>query len=82
MFMVYKNLNDFLPSSNTENNNNNDDSKRQIINSNIISFKMNDKEDLNYLQSEPIHLTFKHLSQDYDFDQFKPICSFWNYNKE
>ena len=50
MFMVYKNLNDFLSTSNTENNNNNDDSKRQIINSNIISFKMNDREDVNYLQ--------------------------------
>ena len=85
MFMVYKSVNEFLASTQpqkTEESSNKTLQLKQIINSNIISFKMNEKDDINYLKVEPIELTFKHLIENDELNQNKPICSYWNYNKE
>lgn len=87
--MVYKSVNDFLvsikqpeESTSDESSLNKTNQSNQIINSNIISFKMNEKEDINYLKIEPIELTFKHLIESDNPDAIKPTCSYWNYNRE
>jgi hypothetical protein len=83
MFMVYKTVNELIsPNHQNETNKTNRLNSSQILNSNIISFKMNEKEDINYLKIEPIELTFKHLSENYYPEKYKPICSFWNYSRE
>ena len=93
MFMVYKTVNELISSKQQqqqqqqqnqpdESNKSNRLNSSQILNSNIISFKMNEKEDINYLKIEPIELTFKHLSENFNTQKYKPICSFWNYSKE
>lgn len=107
MFIVYKNVSDLLSTKmeNEEKSNENsdeqekrDEEQRKIINSNIISFKMNNENDVDYLKLSPIQLTFRHLIESNtpgtqinpslgDDDSVKeylmnPTCAFWNYNKE
>ena len=59
--------------------------KQTIINSNIISFKINDKMEEENLRANPIELNFKHLRTDL-FDSEELLittkCSFWKYDKE
>lgn len=71
MFIVYKNVSDLLSTKldkenegedeDDESNKENDETQRKIINSNIISFKMNNENDVDYLKLSPIRLTFRHL---------------------
>lgn len=88
MFMVYKSVNELLTSKQEEDDiivtkdKNQTTNSNKIINSNIISFKMSEKEDINYLKEEPIELTFKHLIENHNYDNLKPTCSYWNYNKK
>jgi latrophilin 1 len=94
MFIVYKGVNELFtsnadlstPITSTNNNNNNTiapTTTNIIINSNIISFKMNHNSDIAYLKTAPIELTFAHLHTDTDYQQLEvtPICSYWHYNK-
>jgi hypothetical protein len=56
-----------------------------IINSNVISFKMNDRYAQANLKKMPIELRFKHLRTDiFDSDDLfiETKCSYWNYGQE
>jgi hypothetical protein len=58
---------------------------KRIINSNLISFKMNDKSEMIYLKENPIELVFKHLRTDiFDTEMYlvKPFCAYLDYNRE
>jgi uncharacterized lipoprotein len=92
-FMVYENLELFFNSTINEKDqivnqtkDNQNKNEKQTLNSHIISFKMNNADDINYLKEEPIELTFKHLSpinpSESDDVQTKVLCSFWDYNKK
>lgn len=99
MFIVYRNIEDFLLNEKEEkalniftgqpqyrdNEEYKKDNQNLIINSNIISFKMNDRDEIDYLKNEPIELTFKHLlTNENQLDDFilTPVCAYWNYDKE
>ena len=95
MFVVYKSVNElFLSEKDLSNQNNKQDmnisSLNQakdsdiIVNSNIISFKMNSKKDADFLKQVPIELTFKHIfvNDNFQLYQINPVCSYWNYNKK
>lgn len=85
---MYKDLNDLLLDEKTtisvkEANKNatirdNVSNKTKHINTNIISFKMDNKDDMLHLSEEPIQLIFTHLSDN--LSNYKPICSYWSYN--
>ncbi len=86
MFVVYKNVNDLFTSDNdlvNKSHPQNTENKKLIVNSNIISFKMNQKKDEDFLKKVPVELTFKHTETDDDYvqNEIKPICSYWNYDK-
>ena len=72
MFVVYKNIGQFLGSKGKEKE------SEMVVNSNIVSFKMNRKEDVTYLQETPIEITFVHSMMD----SGAPVCSFWDYQNE
>jgi latrophilin 3 len=78
--MVYNKINDFM--SDNENINTREDKRKEdeILNTNIISFKMN-KEDENYLKEYPVELTFQHLNEWPSEENHKPICSYWQYDQ-
>ena len=95
MFVVYKSVNElFLSEKDLSNQNNKQELNRSslnqakdsdiIVNSNIISFKMNNKKDAEFLKQVPIELTFKHILVDDNLQlyQINPVCSYWNYNKK
>ena len=52
----------------------------EILNTNIISFKMN-KEDEIDLKEYPVELTFQHLNESSDNKNLKQICSYWYYDQ-
>lgn len=58
----------------------------RIINSNIVSLKVNDKNELAYFKENPVELTFAHLEprpmEDDDDYIVNSYCSYWDYNKE
>lgn len=87
MFVVYKNVNELFTSDDDLVNKSlpptSPDSKNIIINSNIISFKMNQKKDEDFLKKVPVELTFQHIQQDDAYIQYeiKPVCSYWDYDK-
>lgn len=91
MFAIYKNVNELFSSENDLIDESETSpkaaaaaNKKIIVNSNIISFKMNHKRDIDYLKKVPIELTFKHLTSDDDYTQneIKPICSYWKFDKK
>lgn len=86
MFIVYKNVNELFTSDDDlvkESSTLKKDNKKIIINSNIISFKMNKKRDEEFLKKVPVELTFQHIQPDDAYIQYevKPVCSYWNYDK-
>ncbi len=121
MFIVFKNLNEYLTLTSSSNSNSSDydeisihenlesddyynenlllpstnffkeneikeniNEKYTIINSNIISFKMNDKSEIENLKDNPIELKFKHLKTDiFESDEYliDVKCSYWNYDE-
>jgi hypothetical protein len=98
MFIVYKDVDELLMAENNLNrealvygqsrmNSSTDNEKlpKQIINSNIISFKINNKDDIDDLKHDHIELIFKHLITNEAEDRIivmKPVCSYWDYNRE
>jgi hypothetical protein len=57
----------------------------RFINSKVVSFKMNDKNELENLRRNPVELTFKHLATEkIENENYHVIatCAFWKYNKE
>lgn len=79
--MVYSNINEFI-SSNTKSPseaNNVDAENTKILNTNIISFKMNSDKNIEDLKEFPVELTFQHLSEL--GENQRPICSYWNYDR-
>lgn len=77
LFIIYKNLNDMFPLEIL----NYKPSKKRFINSNIISFKVNDAKLLEQLKHRPVRLLFKHLHYQDEF-LYKPLCSYWKYDTE
>ncbi len=59
--------------------------RERIVNTKILSFKINDKNELEHLRKSPIELIFKHLeTEKIDNDNYHVVttCAFWKYNKE
>lgn len=77
LFVIYKNINDFFPVKIL----NYKPSKKRFINSNIISFKVNDAKLLEQLKYRPVRLLFRHLHiQNERNFLYKPLCSYWKYD--
>ncbi len=58
--------------------------KYTIINSNIISFKINDKIEMENLKINPIELKFKHIKTDiFESNEYliDVKCSYWSYDE-
>ena len=57
----------------------------RMINSKVVSFKINDKNELSYLLERPIQIAFRHLITDQiesESYHVEKSCVFWKYSKE
>ncbi|CAF0708589.1 unnamed protein product [Brachionus calyciflorus] len=80
LFAIYKNVNELFPTKTVADK---ETPNNRFINSNIMSFKTNDAELIDGLKINPIRLLFKHLTiHDNENLAFKPICSYWKYDKD
>lgn len=75
--MVYKNINDLIMNDSNINKSTNE-SVNYMLDSNIVSIKVNDINVIDNLRQSPVEITFKHLRPAFSS---KRVCVFWNYDK-